>query len=187
MAIYVQRVVMGSYYLHVSTQLPTVRYVGRPEGSRPESPERLGAEAPVVSPNVPAMIVLVEDNPADILLMREALAAHNVQSQLFIAEDGDEAFELIEKIEAETVPCPHLIVLDLNLPRKSGLQILERIRASTQCFGIPVMIFSSSEAPSDRENAARLGASCYMRKPNDLKEFLSIGRKLGDMLAGNFD
>jgi chemotaxis family two-component system response regulator Rcp1 len=129
-----------------------------------------------------AFIVLVDDNPADVLLVREALAWHGVISTLLVAEDGDEAIRYIDEIDAASLPCPDLIVLDLNLPKKTGFQVLERLRASPMCGGRPAAILSSSAAAADRKKAERLGASCYICKPSNLDDFLSIGKELKQML-----
>jgi CheY-like chemotaxis protein len=131
-----------------------------------------------------ATIMLVEDNPADVLLLREVLASHQIKSCLFVAPDGDEAIRFIDDIDNVQLPCPQLIILDLNLPRKSGFEVLSRVRSSEKCRDIPVVILSSSEATKDREQAARLGASGYIRKPSTLRELLSIGEKFKALLAG---
>jgi CheY-like chemotaxis protein len=127
-------------------------------------------------------IILVEDNPADILLLREALASHQVKSAIFIAHDGDEAIRFLDEIDRTPLPCPDMIILDLNLPRKSGFEVLQRVRSSAKCSKKPVVILSSSEAARDREQAARLGASCYIRKPSSLDDFMAIGGQLKAML-----
>ncbi len=131
-----------------------------------------------------ARIVLVEDNPADVFLVREALAWNDIKSQLFVVRDGDEAIRLVQEIERTQSPCPDLVVLDVNLPRKSGFEVLRRVRASVKCGVAPVAILTSSEAPSDRAEAARLGASSYIQKPSNLRDFMSIGEKLKAILAG---
>jgi DNA-binding response OmpR family regulator len=131
-----------------------------------------------------ARILLVEDNPADVFLVREALAWNEIKSQLFVVRDGDEAIRLVQEIERTPGPCPDLVVLDVNLPRKSGFEVLRRVRASVKCGVAPVAILTSSEAPGDRAEAARLGASSYIQKPSNLRDFLSIGEKLKAILAG---
>src|SRR5882757_7762201 len=78
----------------------------------------------------PFIILLVEDNPADVFLIREALATHQVSSQIFEANSGEKALKLADDIDSGILPCPDLIVLDLNLPRISGMKVLERLRAS---------------------------------------------------------
>lgn len=139
----------------------------------------------VAAPPSQPTIVVVEDNPADVLLLREALSTHQVGSKMFLAHDGEEGIRLIESIDDGDMPCPDLIVVDLNLPRRSGFEVLARVRSSRRCADKPVVILSSSAAPTDREKAASLGASSYIRKPSSLKEFLSIGESLKGILAEN--
>jgi CheY-like chemotaxis protein len=129
------------------------------------------------------MIMLVEDNPADVTLLSEALASNDVEATFFVAHDGDEGIRIIDAIDESHIPCPDLIVLDLNLPRKSGFEVLERVRSSLQCNLKPVVVFSSSDRQEDREQARRLGASYYLRKPSTLKDLISIGEVLKKILA----
>jgi chemotaxis family two-component system response regulator Rcp1 len=132
----------------------------------------------------PQVIMLVEDNPADVTLLSEALSSHKVETPLFVAHDGDEGIQIIDAIDESRIPCPDLILLDLNLPRKSGFAVLERLRSSRKCNRKPVVVLSSSDAREDREKAWRLGASYYIRKPSTLKDLMSIGGVLKQILAG---
>jgi CheY-like chemotaxis protein len=127
-------------------------------------------------------IVLVDDNPADVLLIREALAWHDVHSKLLVARDGDEAIQFLDAIDSASLPCPDLLILDLNLPRKTGFQVLERVRVSPLCGEKPVAILSSADSVADRQKAERLGASRYIRKPSNLHDFMLIGQQLKEML-----
>jgi len=129
------------------------------------------------------LILLVDDNPADVLLVREALKWHDVNSELIVARDGDEAIRLLDQIDTSLLACPELVILDLNLPRRSGFEVLERVRASPRFGERPVVVLSSSDAPSDRRKAKSLGASQYLQKPSNLQDFMSIGAKLKDILA----
>jgi chemotaxis family two-component system response regulator Rcp1 len=128
-------------------------------------------------------ILLVDDNPADVLLVREALKWHEVNSDLIVARDGDDAIRLMDEIDSKLLQCPDLVILDLNLPRKTGFEVLQRIRTSPCCGETPVIILSSSDAQSDRQKAKLLGASQYLQKPSNLHDFMSIGATLKDMLA----
>jgi DNA-binding response OmpR family regulator len=127
--------------------------------------------------------MLVEDNPADVALLREALASHEVEDRLLVAHDGDEGIRILDAIDESHMPCPDLIVLDLNLPRKSGFAVLERVRSSWKCHQKPVVVFSSSDAEEDRDLARRLGASRYLRKPSTLSDLMAIGGVLKQILA----
>ena len=121
-------------------------------------------------------ILLAEDNPADAALVRKALEEHGVEGELLVIDDGEMAIEFIQALDADlSAACPGLAIIDLNLPKKPGREVLERMRLSQRCRHIPVMILSSSDAERDRADAARLGATRYIRKPSRLEEFLSLG------------
>jgi CheY-like chemotaxis protein len=132
----------------------------------------------------PAWIVLVEDNPADAILVREALDEHGVHCDLTTLTDGERAFQLIERIDREQAECPDLVILDLKLPKKSGFEILERMRSSPICARIPVVIFTSSSAQQDKDRAAALGGTRYIAKPHRLAEFVKIGAVIKNILEG---
>lgn len=120
-------------------------------------------------------IAVAEDNRADVLLVQEALQHHRIEADLTVCRDGEEMFRAIEAVEAgESVP-PDLILLDLNLPKRSGQMVLARIRQSRVLAEIPVIIVTSSDATRDRASTAMLGASSYFRKPADYDEFLKLG------------
>jgi CheY-like chemotaxis protein len=129
-------------------------------------------------------ILLVEDNPADMLLIREAIEEHDINCELVVVSDGEQAINFIQQIESAAEICPSLIVLDLNLPKKSGREVLRRLRESSECNHVPVAILSSSDAQKDREEAARLGAIRYIRKPSNLDEFMKVGEILKGILLG---
>ncbi|HEY2843785.1 MAG TPA: response regulator [Bryobacteraceae bacterium] len=128
-------------------------------------------------------ILLVEDNPADAALVREALAEHGVEGQLVVIADGDKAIQFIEALKTPA-DCPDLLIVDLNLPRRPGSDVLECIRKSAQCRDATVVILSSSDALPDRIEATELGASAYIRKPSRLEEFLKLGATFRAMLEG---
>ena len=128
-------------------------------------------------------ILLIEDNPADAGLVREALEENGVFGELVVTSDGERAIVFIDDIDAELTACPHLVILDLSLPRRSGREVLERIRSSPKCGGVPLVVLSSSDSRVDREDAVRLGATRYIRKPSRLEEFLSLGSIFRKMLS----
>lgn len=134
------------------------------------------------TPNRAPRILLVEDNPADVLLFREALEEHAVACDLFVASDGEKAFQFIESAEAGDRPYPELIVLDLNLPKRTGHEVLHRLRKSELMSDIPVAILSSSAAPQDREHTETLGISAYLVKPAKLEDFMKIGKVIQNLL-----
>jgi CheY-like chemotaxis protein len=126
------------------------------------------------SPQRPVSIFLAEDNPADALLVREALEEHGVEGELIVVSDGESAIKFIQTID-EGDDCPNLAVIDLNLPKRSGRDVLGAMRLSAKCSSIPIIVLSSSNARQDKDEAAYLGASRYIRKPSRLAEFLALG------------
>ena len=123
----------------------------------------------------------MEDNPADVLLVREALEEHKVRADVFVVSDGEKAVRFVEE-DVKDLPCPDLIILDLNLPRKTGREVLEHIRASDGLGKVRVVVLSSSDAPKDMEESFRLGIAKYIRKPSSLSEFMKIGGILRELL-----
>jgi CheY-like chemotaxis protein len=126
----------------------------------------------------------VEDNRADAGLVLEALEEHATDCELTLVTDGESAVKFIQDVEGGEIPYPDLVILDLNLPRVPGLEVLAYIRAR-QAFGqVPVVILSSSDAHKDREAAARMGATRYIRKPSRLAEFIKLGDMFKELLSG---
>lgn len=128
-------------------------------------------------------IWLVEDSEADELLMRQALKMDGMDCDFQVSEDGEKAINFIEAIDkTDTGIYPHIVLLDLNLPRKGGARVLERIRQSPKCGCVPVVIVTSSDSPGDKGQAARLGATRYFQKPLDLGEFMKLGPLVREVL-----
>jgi CheY-like chemotaxis protein len=125
-----------------------------------------------------ATILLGEDNPADVYLIRQALDEHGVKYSLKVASHGGEMMNAITSGLA-----PDLIVLDLNLPRHDGLEILALIRNNPNFKEVPVAILTSSDSPKDRAAASVLSADRYIRKPSNLEEFMAIGQILQTLLG----
>lgn len=117
----------------------------------------------------PIRVLLVEDNPGDADLTREALEENRLLLDLVVAKDGVEAMEVLR-----TGGPPDLIMLDLNLPRKSGKEVLAEIRKDERLAHIPIVILTSSDAEIDIVQSYRLGANCYVTKPVDLQAFQTI-------------
>jgi CheY-like chemotaxis protein len=124
----------------------------------------------------PCQIVLAEDNPADVGLVRHALREHQVECNLRVIGDGDEVLSFINNLDLDSkVPCPDLLLLDLHLPKRDGREILKHLRASERCGQTPVVVLTSSDSPSDRRDAERNAALHYFRKPSSLEEFMKLG------------
>jgi CheY-like chemotaxis protein len=131
----------------------------------------------------PCRIVLAEDNPADVWLVREALRQHEVQCELSVISDGDEVLTFIRNLDLDTKsPCPDLLLLDLHLPKRDGDEVLAELRASERCGQTRVVVLSSSDAPSDLETADKNAAVHYFRKPSSLGQFMHLGRIVKDIL-----
>jgi chemotaxis family two-component system response regulator Rcp1 len=133
----------------------------------------------------PVSILLVEDNPADVTLVREALAEHGVQGELLVVADGEAAVEVIRDIEGGAVSCPDLFIVDLNIPKKPGSEVVRYMRESVKCKRAIIAILSSSDSTRDKEDARQLGVSQYIRKPLRLDEFLSLGAIFKAMLGSS--
>ncbi len=133
----------------------------------------------------PFEIVLVEDAEPDVFLVREALESGGVAFNLRVLGDGEKAVDFIDEIDqATTGQCPHLLLLDLNLPKKTGAQVLEHVKRSERWRKVPVVVLTSSDSPRDKEQAAQLGATRYFRKPSRLAEFMKLGEIVRDILGG---
>lgn len=130
----------------------------------------------------PVSVLVVEDNPADAGLIRKALEEHGVEGVVTHIIDGETAIAFIEAVDADQLDCPDLAIIDLNLPKRPGQDVLERMRQSAKCREIPVVILSSSDAKRDVVDAERLRASQYIRKPTRLEEFLRLGTVFKDAL-----
>jgi len=126
-------------------------------------------------------ILLVEDNPSDIELTRRALEKSNVANQLVVKEDGAEALKyLFEECGSSTYDdYPALILLDLNLPIVSGMEVLRRVRDDSRTKRIPIVVLTTSSEESDIDNSYDLGANAYIRKPVDNDRFIVAINYLG--------
>lgn len=125
----------------------------------------------------PIEILLVEDNPGDVRLTREAFKEGKVLNNLRVVEDGAEAMAFLrQQGKYADVPRPDLILLDLNLPKKDGRQVLPEIKNDTNLKRIPVVVLTTSKAEQDILKTYNLHANCYVTKPVDLEQFISVVR-----------
>ena len=124
-------------------------------------------------------VLLAEDNAADVYLIREALREHQVQCELRVAPDGQEVLHALSASSPDIGEIK-LIILDLNLPRHDGIEILERLRETG--LRIPVVVLTSSDSQRDRDMAIQLGAVRFLRKPSELEQFLSLGAVFKELL-----
>jgi len=127
----------------------------------------------------PFQILLVEDNPGDVDLTREALHESKVHTHLSVVRDGDEALAFLRQQGAHAAaPRPDLILLDLNLPKKDGRAVLSEVKADPALASIPVVVLTSSEAERDIAHAYALHANCFVTKPIGLDQFIEIVRSI---------
>lgn len=125
------------------------------------------------------IILLIEDNPDDEALTLRALKNNNIRNEVRVARDGQEALDYFFGPGADTNPEPTVVLLDLKLPKVSGLEILRRIREDERTKMQPVVILTSSLEEQDLVNGYKLGANSYIRKPVDFGQFLEAVRQLG--------
>ncbi len=129
----------------------------------------------------PLEILLVEDNPADVRLTTEAFRDSDVRHRLSVASDGVEALAFLRREgEFRSVPRPDLILLDLNLPRKDGRELLGEVKADPDLRRIPVVVLTTSQAERDLLHAYDLHANCYLIKPIDFDRFIGVVNQIRD-------
>jgi CheY-like chemotaxis protein len=132
-----------------------------------------------MSRNRPITILMAEDNATDVMLTREALAHAKVINTLHVVEDGIEAMEFLHRRGKHAkAPQPDLILLDLNMPRKNGQEVLAEIKADTKLKQIPVVVLTTSKAEEDVVKAYGLYANCYVIKPVDFDVFAEVVRSI---------
>jgi two-component system, chemotaxis family, response regulator Rcp1 len=129
----------------------------------------------------PIKILLIEDNPGDVDLTREALETSKIYNMLSVVNDGEEAINFLRKKERYTnAKRPDLVLLDLNLPKKSGREVLAEIKSDRNLMQIPVVILTSSRDEEDILKSYNLHANCYITKPIDLKQFIKVVQSIED-------
>ncbi|RCG31388.1 response regulator [Sphaerisporangium album] len=129
-------------------------------------------------------VLLVEDDPGDVLLTREAFEHNKVQNKLHVVSDGEQALAFLRREGPYAdAPRPDLILLDLNLPRKDGREVLEDIKADAGLRSIPVVVLTTSEAEEDILRSYRLHANAYVAKPVDFDQFIRVVRQIDDFFV----
>ncbi|MBX3747753.1 MAG: response regulator [Verrucomicrobiae bacterium] len=133
----------------------------------------------------PIDILLVEDSPTDALMTREALEFSKVMNRLFTVEDGVEAIAFLRRTGRHAdAPRPDLVLLDLNLPRKGGREVLAEIKADPKLKSIPVVILSTSKADEDVARSYDLHANCYVAKPVEFYKFAEVIQSIREFWFG---
>ncbi len=146
---------------------------GRPPGSA----QRAGLD--VVD------VLLVEDDPGDVLMTREAFEQYQIRGRLHVVSDGEQALHFLRKSgNYPDVPTPGLILLDLNLPRRNGLEVLAELKADSRLLWIPVVVLTTSQAEEDIVRSYSLHANAYISKPVDFDRFIAVIGQIDDFFLG---
>jgi two-component system, chemotaxis family, response regulator Rcp1 len=131
-------------------------------------------------------ILIAEDSKSDVYLIRQALKQSGIDAQIHVADDGEKTVRFFEQADADpAAPCPDLILLDINMPRYEGGEVLRRLRASARCKDALVLVVTSSDSQRDRQQMDAFGANGYFRKPSEFSEFMKLGQLVRDLLARN--
>ena len=130
-------------------------------------------------------ILLVEDSPTDVMLTREAMDQYKLANPLDIVEDGIEAMEYLrQEGRFKDAPRPGLVILDLNLPRKNGREVLYEMKSDPHLRNIPVVVLTTSKSEEDVIKSYCLHANCYITKPVDFARFIDVVRMINDFWFG---
>jgi two-component system, chemotaxis family, response regulator Rcp1 len=134
--------------------------------------------------NTKLHILLAEDNRGDVLLVRRALDHHHLEYELHVVKDGEEALDFVCHMgKPGYAACPDVMLLDLNLPKADGGQVLREFRRHPQCEQTPVVVITSSDSSKDHALVSGLGVSRYFRKPMDFDDFMRLGEVVREVLA----
>jgi CheY-like chemotaxis protein len=130
---------------------------------------------------VPVNVLLVEDDPGDVLMTREAFEQRGMRNRLHVVSDGEQAIEFLRRVgDFTAAPTPGLILLDLNLPHRSGLDVLAEVKSDSELLGIPVVVLTTSHAEQDIVRSYSLHANAYVTKPIDFDRFMTTIGQIDD-------
>jgi len=130
----------------------------------------------------PIRILLAEDNDADAMIVEEALRSHSIEYEFVRVKDGRAALDLVSALEADpAMPVPHVIVLDLHLPKHDGLEIIRKIRSGPRCRELPIIALSASDSPAEI-NSVRQHSAIYFRKRSDFDSYMTLGAVVRDVV-----
>jgi CheY-like chemotaxis protein len=129
----------------------------------------------------PIDVLLVEDDPGDVLMTREAFEQHRIRNKLHVVSDGEQAIEFLHRAGAfGSARRPGLILLDLNLPRRNGLEVLAEVKSDSELMPIPVVILTTSDAHEDILRSYSLHANAYITKPIDFDRFMNAIQQIDE-------
>jgi CheY-like chemotaxis protein len=129
-------------------------------------------------------VLLVEDNPTDVFVIKEAIERSGLDLNLRVASNGEEALLYLQGLSgSEKTSCPALVLLDLNLPKVGGIEVLRKLRSSSPCNHTPVIVVTSSIAEADRAAVRRLGAEAYFEKPTSLEAYMELAEVVKRILG----
>jgi two-component system, chemotaxis family, response regulator Rcp1 len=137
------------------------------------------------APRLPLTIIVIEDNPVDVYLIRWVLHAHELSHELHVIDNGDRAMDYVNQLAREERRSPTLMLLDLNLPQRDGREILQRVQAIPHGSDIRVVVVTSSTNLTDRRETLAMGADAYCEKPNHLNECMQLGDLIKHLVYGN--
>jgi CheY-like chemotaxis protein len=133
---------------------------------------------------IPIEVLLVEDDPGDVLMTREAFEEHKVRNRLTVVSDGAEALAYLRREgEYADAPRPDLVLLDLNLPRRDGREVLAEIKRDDDLRSIPVIVLTTSQSEEDVMCSYQLHANAYVTKPVDFERFISVVRQIDEFFV----
>jgi CheY-like chemotaxis protein len=132
-------------------------------------------------------LLVVEDSPADVFLVKEAMKMEGLNCRMEVADDGEKAIQIIDHVDAGAQGVPNLLLVDLNVPRQNGTKVLERLRRSPRCENTPAVMMSTSDTEDERKLAFDLGVTEYFRKPSSLTEFMQLGKLIRRLLEAHHD
>src|SRR5580698_2070781 len=124
-------------------------------------------------------VLLVEDDPGDVLMTREAFEHYRIRNNLYVVGDGEQAMNFLHRTgDYADMPRPGLVLLDLNLPRRNGLEVLAEMKADSELLSIPVVVLTTSQADEDILRSYSLHANAYVSKPVDFERFIDVIRQI---------
>jgi len=136
--------------------------------------------------DVPHQVLIVEDNEADVFLIEEAIKSAKVPVSLYVARNGEQATSYFDRVDRDSeTPGPALVILDINLPRKPGYEVLKHLRKSRRSATAHVIVVSTSDSPRDRDQMKQLGADRYFRKPSEYAGFMKLGELVKALLSSD--